>query len=62
MGAAEIQERLRISRNRTYILVNRHDFPRPRWELAMGKVWLADDVEAWIAQHRPHLNEPDDQP
>lgn len=55
MGAAEIGRRLRISRQRAYILTGRRDFPPPRWQLAMGHVWWADDVEAWIAEHRPHL-------
>jgi prophage regulatory protein len=60
MGAAEIQERLRMSRQRTYILINRRDFPAPKWVLKMGQVWDAEDVEAWIKVHRPHLDDPDD--
>jgi prophage regulatory protein len=60
MGAAEIQERLRMSRQRTYILINRRDFPAPKWMLKMGQVWDAEDVEAWIKVHRPHLDDPDD--
>lgn len=61
MGANEIRLRLRLSRERTYQLVNRRDFPPPIATLAMGQVWLKEDVEAWIAVHRPHLNEPDDE-
>ena len=61
MGVTEIRDRLRVSKNRASILVYRHDFPRPRWSLAMGNVWWADDVEAWIAEHRPELNESDDE-
>lgn len=61
MGAFEIQQRLRISRQRTYQLVNRRDFPPPRWTLAMGQVWLADDVEAWIREKRPHLDDTDEE-
>lgn len=57
MGPQEIQLRLRVSRHRAYILINRRDFPPPRWTLAMGKVWWADDVEAWIAANRPELTE-----
>lgn len=57
MGATEIQQRLGFSRQRTYILVNRRDFPAPRWKLAMGKVWWRDDVEAWIRESRPELAE-----
>ncbi|GGM27824.1 hypothetical protein GCM10012279_53020 [Micromonospora yangpuensis] len=55
MGAAEIQERLGISRQRTYILINRRDFPAPIATLKMGSVWLKADVERWIAEKRPHL-------
>jgi predicted DNA-binding transcriptional regulator AlpA len=57
MGATEIQNRLGFSRQRTYILVNRRDFPAPRWTLAMGKVWWAEDVEGWIRERRPELAE-----
>ncbi|MFI6819952.1 helix-turn-helix transcriptional regulator [Micromonospora sp. NPDC050187] len=57
MGAAEIQERLGISRQRTYILISRRDFPAPVATLKMGNVWLKDDVEAWISAKRPHLQE-----
>jgi prophage regulatory protein len=60
MGAAEIQERLGIGRQRAYQLISRRDFPAPRWTLKMGNVWLSDDVEAWIAEKRPHLNESGD--
>jgi prophage regulatory protein len=60
MGAAEIAARLKVVRQRAYQLTARHDFPRPRWTLAMGQVWLANDVEAWIAEKRPHLNTPDE--
>jgi predicted DNA-binding transcriptional regulator AlpA len=57
MGPAEIGDRLGLSRQRVYILTNRYDFPRPRWELAMGKIWWAGDVEAWIRERRPGLTE-----
>jgi prophage regulatory protein len=60
MGTYEIAERLRISRERAYQLVNRRDFPEPIQRLRMGQVWLADDIEAWIKVHRPHLDEPDE--
>jgi prophage regulatory protein len=60
MGAYEIQQRLRISRQRAYQLVSRRDFPAPYQSLKMGNVWLAKDVEAWIKQNRPHLDDPDE--
>nr|WP_285790073.1 DNA-binding protein [Micromonospora sp. NBRC 101691] len=46
-----------ISRQRTYILVSRRDFPAPVATLKMGNVWLKDDVEAWISAKRLHLQE-----
>jgi len=59
MGAAEIGARLRLSRSRTYQLIVRRDFPAPRWHLQMGQVWAAEDVERWIREKRPDLDEPD---
>jgi prophage regulatory protein len=61
MGPDEIRERLNVSRQRAYILMGRKDFPDPWRELAMGKVWRSTDVEAWIAEKRPHLNAPGDE-
>ena len=57
MGAMEIQARLGITRQWTYVLTGRRDFPEPVVELGMGKIWLAEDVEAWIAEHRPQIAE-----
>ena len=57
MGAMEIQARLGISRQWTYVLIGRRSFPEPVAELGMGKVWLAEDVEAWITEHRPEIAE-----
>lgn len=62
MGAAEIGERLGVSRQRVQQLVNRSDFPRPDADLAMGKVWRTEAVEAWIREHRPELGRDDDGP
>ena len=55
MGAHEIRVRLGgVSRQRIYQLTSRADFPAPAADLQQGKVWLADDVEAWIVERRPH--------
>jgi predicted DNA-binding transcriptional regulator AlpA len=59
MGAAEIGNRLGLSKQRTYVIIGRKGFPDPQAELAMGKVWLTEDVEGWISVNRPELNEPD---
>jgi predicted DNA-binding transcriptional regulator AlpA len=55
MGPEEIRDRLGVSRQRAYIVINRKDFPDPWRELAMGKVWRSTDVEEWIREHRPEL-------
>jgi prophage regulatory protein len=57
MGFQEVQARLGYSRQHTTNLVKEKGFPDPVYELAMGRIWLAEDVEAWIAEHRPALAE-----
>ncbi|MBO3740995.1 AlpA family phage regulatory protein [Actinoplanes sp. NEAU-H7] len=53
MGVHEIRVRIGdISRQQAYLLVNRPDFPDPVAVLAQGKVWLVEEVEAWIAAQR----------
>ena len=54
MGAHEIRVRLGgISRQRTYQITSRADFPKPVADLEQGKVLLAEDVDTWIRAHRP---------
>lgn len=61
MGAAEIAKRLGgLSRERVYQITQRRNFPEPYAKLTMGFVWLATDVEAWVAEHRPELSQPDE--
>jgi len=58
MGSAEIGKRLGgITRTRVYQITQRRNFPAPVAQLQMGNVWLAEDVEDWIRQHRPELAE-----
>lgn len=53
VGAHEIRVLLGgVSRQRAYQITSRADFPQPLAELAQGKVWLADDVDGWLATHR----------
>lgn len=59
MGAWEIQQRLGYSREWTQRIISRRDFPAPYATLRMGSVWAAEDVEQWVAENRPHLNEPE---
>lgn len=53
MGAAEIAERLGVSRQRAHQIAAQPSFPAPTADLASGKVWEAEPVEAWIREHRP---------
>jgi len=60
MGAHEIRVRLGgISRQRIYQITQRADFPKPLADLRAGKVWRAEDVEAWITERRPHQDDLD---
>jgi prophage regulatory protein len=60
MGAGEIQARLRVTRQRTYQLIKQRGFPEPYQVLLMGSIWDQKDVEAWIRDHRPHLDDVDE--
>ena len=55
MGVQEIVDRLGYSRGYTSSLINAKGFPDPAYELAMGRIWLAEDVEQWVREHRPEL-------
>lgn len=39
-------------RRRVYRFTHREDFPDPAAHLAQGTVWLADEVERWLADRR----------
>ncbi|GAA2846983.1 hypothetical protein Acy02nite_03940 [Actinoplanes cyaneus] len=59
MGSGEIAKRLGLSRQRVQQLAERDDWPEPFDELAMGRVWLIEDIELWIHQQRtPRPEEP----
>lgn len=57
MGAAEIGQRLGVGRSRAHAITRDRNFPEPYQTLAMGSVWDARDVEAWVRKHRPELAE-----
>jgi predicted DNA-binding transcriptional regulator AlpA len=58
MGAHEIRVALGgVSRQRVYQITARSDFPAPVADLQQGRVWLAEDVETWIATHRTSLED-----
>lgn len=53
MGTAEICARLGVSRQRVQQLTARPDWPAPVATLRSGRIYRAEDVEAWIREHRP---------
>ncbi|WP_233219700.1 AlpA family transcriptional regulator [Micromonospora sp. RP3T] len=57
MGAYEIRTRLGVSRQRVEQLMKRPDWPEPYETLATGRVWRTEDIESWIREYRPHLDE-----
>jgi hypothetical protein len=56
-GTSEIADRLGVTRQRGHVITRQKGFPEPYDELIMGSVWLVEDVEAWIREHRPELAE-----
>jgi prophage regulatory protein len=57
MGTSEVAERLGVTPARVNQLADsrRQEFPEPIAWLSMGRVWLTQDIEAWIRGHRPEL-------
>jgi predicted DNA-binding transcriptional regulator AlpA len=55
MGSYEIQQLLGVSRQRVQQLITRDDFPEPYDSLAMGKVWLRQDIERWARDRQMRL-------
>lgn len=56
-GTSEIADRIGVTRQRAHVITRQKGFPEPYEELVMGSVWLVEDVEAWIREHRPELAE-----
>lgn len=57
VGAAEIRQMLRVSRQRVSQLTTRPDFPAPVLELAMGKIWDREEVRKWARANGRELHE-----
>lgn len=56
MASAEIRALLGgISRQRVFQITQNRTFPEPVAKLAVGNIWLEEDVLAWIREHRPEL-------
>jgi predicted DNA-binding transcriptional regulator AlpA len=50
--AADIAERLRISRARVSVLAGRSDFPKPVGRLGRSDVWRWASIERWARESR----------
>jgi predicted DNA-binding transcriptional regulator AlpA len=61
VGAWEIEQWLGISRQRLLRLIERPDWPPPCQVLAMGRIWLREEIEEWAARHRSEILH-DDEP
>ena len=48
---------LGVSRTRAYQITNSKSFPDPLATLSVGRIWRAEDVERWIRDHRPDLQD-----
>ncbi len=55
MTTGDIAERMGVTRERVRQLSHREDWPAPSRVIGELRAWRRDDVEAWIAQHRPGL-------
>lgn len=49
MGLQEIEKRLGVSRQRVHQLTEQASFPAAYDVIKAGRIWLAEDIEAWIA-------------
>jgi prophage regulatory protein len=57
VGTAEIMRMFGISRQRTYQLTSRKDFPAPMVKLKAGAVWVTADVIAWAESKGREIRE-----
>jgi predicted DNA-binding transcriptional regulator AlpA len=55
VGSAEIAEMLEVSRQYVDRLSRVPTFPEPEVELASGRVWSREAVEAWAREFRKHF-------
>lgn len=49
VSTVEIAEMLGVTRQRVSQLMRADTFPAPTADLAVGRVWLRDEIEAWAA-------------
>ena len=58
VGLAEVAETLGVSKRTASRYAARAEFPRPAVVLAMGPIWLLEDVEAWASTNPIALGRP----
>ncbi len=58
----EIATAMQVGRQRAYTISREKGFPNPVATVRAGRIWLADDVEAWIAANRPGGQKSPEQP
>lgn len=46
---SEVAEMLGVTRQRVHELRGRPDFPAPRWVVGRRAMWLATDIETFVA-------------
>jgi prophage regulatory protein len=50
---AEIAEQLGVTHERARQLTHQPGFPPPVKTVGLVRIWLAEDVDRWISEHRP---------
>jgi len=58
----ELATAMHVGRQRAYTISREKGFPDPVAKVKAGRIWLAEDVEAWIAANRPDSQESPEQP
>lgn len=62
LGSKEVAELLGVSRQRLHQLVvdTRASFPEPVATLSVGRIWMREDIDRWIAAHPGRRLAPDE--
>lgn len=55
VGTHQIALMLNVSRSRCAQIVNTKGFPDPFAQLGKANIWMAEDVEQWIAERNERL-------
>lgn len=58
-SATDVREYSGYSRQWTGTLLNHYRFPRPAYEFTRSRVWLADEVRAFLRDHQDLAEDPE---